>query len=43
VINGSELLRQWVDDGEAARGDLDAITVPDERDWEEQRKAYLLY
>jgi uncharacterized protein YbbC (DUF1343 family) len=43
VINGSELLRGWVDDHEAAPGDLDALTTPDERDWEEQRGAYLLY
>jgi uncharacterized protein YbbC (DUF1343 family) len=43
VINGSELLRQWVDDPEAKPGDLDALTVPDERDWAEQRKPFLLY
>jgi uncharacterized protein YbbC (DUF1343 family) len=43
VINGSELLRGWVDDHEAAPGDLDALTTPDEREWEEQRGAYLLY
>jgi uncharacterized protein YbbC (DUF1343 family) len=43
VINGSPLLREWVDDGEAAPGDLDAITIPDERAWEEERGRYLLY
>ena len=43
VINGSELLRQWVDDTDADPGDLDAITRPDERGWEEQRRSYLLY
>ena len=43
VINGSELLREWVDDAEAAPADLDTITIPDERDWEEERKPYLLY
>jgi uncharacterized protein YbbC (DUF1343 family) len=43
VINGSELLRQWVDDGEAQPGDLDRITVPDEQAWAEQRETYLLY
>jgi uncharacterized protein YbbC (DUF1343 family) len=42
VINGGPALREWVD-GDAAPGDLDAITEPDERDWEEQRKPYLLY
>ena len=43
VINGSELLREWVDDAEAALADLDTITIADERDWEEERKPYLLY
>jgi len=43
VINGSRLLREWVDDTEAAPGDLDALTVPDERDWHEQRRQFLLY
>jgi uncharacterized protein YbbC (DUF1343 family) len=43
VINGSTLLREWVDDSEATPSDLDAITIPDERDWEEERKPFLLY
>jgi uncharacterized protein YbbC (DUF1343 family) len=43
VINGSPLLRKWVDDRNAAPGDLDTITIPDERDWEEQRKEFLIY
>ena len=43
VINGSPLLREWVDDAAATPPDLDTLTVPDERDWEEQRKRYLLY
>jgi uncharacterized protein YbbC (DUF1343 family) len=42
VINGSPLLREWVD-GDATPGDLDTLTTPDERDWEEQRKPYLRY
>jgi uncharacterized protein YbbC (DUF1343 family) len=43
VINGSPLLREWVDDTEAAPGDLDTLTIPDERDWEEQREGIALY
>ena len=43
VINGSPLLREWVDDSEAAPGDLDALTIPDERAWEEERKEFLVY
>ena len=43
VINGSPLLREWVDDAEATPADLDAITCPDERAWEQERLDYLLY
>jgi len=43
VINGSPLLREWVDDANAAPGDLDAITVPDEQAWDAARAKYLLY
>jgi len=43
VINGSPLLREWVDDPAATPDDLDVLTTPDERDWEEQRKPYLRY
>jgi uncharacterized protein YbbC (DUF1343 family) len=42
VINGSPSLREWVD-GDATPADLDTLTTPDERDWEEQRKPYLRY
>ena len=43
VINGSQLLREWVDDAGAQPGDLDRLTKADERDWEEQRKPFLIY
>jgi uncharacterized protein YbbC (DUF1343 family) len=43
VINGSPLLREWVDDDAAEPGDLDAIAVPDERDWENSRADALSY
>jgi uncharacterized protein YbbC (DUF1343 family) len=43
VINGSPLLREWVDDAAAAPGDLDALTLPDEAAWEKARAPYLLY
>ena len=43
VINGSELLRQWVDDPNATPQDLDAITTPDEQAWASERQPYLLY
>jgi uncharacterized protein YbbC (DUF1343 family) len=43
VINGSPLLREWVDDKAAAPGDLDAITTPDEAAWAAERGAWLRY
>ncbi|MBX3561857.1 MAG: DUF1343 domain-containing protein [Sphingomonas sp.] len=43
VINGSPLLREWVDDDGATPADLDALTVPDEQAWDEVRRPFLLY
>jgi hypothetical protein len=43
VINGSSLLREWVDGANAAPGDLDALAVPDEQAWEQERKPHLIY
>jgi uncharacterized protein YbbC (DUF1343 family) len=43
VINGSSLLREWVDDKSATPADLDALTLPDEQAWEAERRAYLRY
>jgi uncharacterized protein YbbC (DUF1343 family) len=43
VINGSPLLREWVDDAGAEPGDLDALTVPDEEAWTEERGPFLIY
>lgn len=43
VINGSDLLREWVDDPAATAGDLDALAVPDEVAWRDERNAVLLY
>jgi uncharacterized protein YbbC (DUF1343 family) len=43
LINGSELLRQWVDDPVAAPGDLEALARADEDSWREERESVLLY
>jgi len=43
LINGSELLRAWVDDPHGAPGDLEALAAADEADWERQRQGVLLY
>lgn len=43
VINGSPILREWVDDAGAGAGDLDAVARPDEAAWAEERRPYLIY
>jgi uncharacterized protein YbbC (DUF1343 family) len=43
LINGSELLRQWVDDASAAPADLDTLAAPDEAAWLSERESVLLY
>jgi uncharacterized protein YbbC (DUF1343 family) len=43
LINGSELLRRWVDDPAATSSDLDTLTKTDEDSWREDRKSALLY
>jgi len=43
LINGSDLLRRWVDDAAATPDDLDALAVPDEQAWLEERRDVLLY
>ena len=43
VINGGPGLRAWVDDPNAAPGDLDALARSDEASWEQERAPHLLY
>ena len=43
LINGSPLLREWVDDAAAPPGRLDALAAHDEAAWREGREPYLLY
>jgi len=43
LINGSGLLREWVDDPSAAPADLDALATPDEAAWREEREGMLIY
>jgi len=43
LINGGELLRQWVDDPEATPGDLEALAAPDEAAWIAEQEALMLY
>ncbi len=43
VINGSDLLRKWIDDPAGLPGDLDALAKTDEEAWLEERESVLLY
>ena len=43
VINGGQVLREWVDDPAAGPGDLDALAEPDEAAWREEVADLLLY
>ncbi len=43
LINGSPLLREWVDDAQSEPGDLDALARADEADWQEERAAVMIY
>jgi uncharacterized protein YbbC (DUF1343 family) len=43
LINGGELLRQWVDDPAATPEDLDALAGLDEAAWSAERQAVMLY
>ena len=43
VINGGPRLREWIDDPSASADDLDAITVPEEKLWEQSIKEHLIY
>jgi uncharacterized protein YbbC (DUF1343 family) len=43
VINGGPDMKAWVDESDAAPGDLDVLTVPDETVWADSRSKFLLY
>jgi len=43
VINGSPLLREWVEDTSAKPQDLDGLAIKDEKGWSTERQAYLRY
>jgi uncharacterized protein YbbC (DUF1343 family) len=43
LINGSEVLRKWVDDPAATPADLDALAREDEQAWLGEREPFLLY
>ena len=43
LINGSELLREWVDDPAATPNNLDSLAIADEKLWVKEREAIFSY
>jgi len=43
LINGSVLLRKWVDDSVAMPDDLNALAILDEKSWQDERAPVLIY
>ena len=43
LINGSPLLREWVDDGNAAPADLERLSAADEQSWQSERAGFVIY
>ena len=43
VLNGSDLLRKWVDDRRSTPEDLEALALADEKAWRRERRGFLLY
>ena len=43
LLNGSDLLREWVDDRRSTVKQLEALLVADERAWSRERRPFLLY
>jgi hypothetical protein len=43
LINGSDLLRLWVDDSNATPEDLDVLASTDEQNWQDECTAMLTY
>jgi uncharacterized protein YbbC (DUF1343 family) len=43
VINGGPRLREWVDDAASRPGDLDALTLPEETSWAQERQPFMIY
>ncbi|PKO37184.1 MAG: DUF1343 domain-containing protein [Betaproteobacteria bacterium HGW-Betaproteobacteria-6] len=43
LINGSPLLREWVDDPATLANDLDGLATADEAAWQDSRRPFLIY
>jgi uncharacterized protein YbbC (DUF1343 family) len=43
LINGSPMMREWVEDEAATVGDMDSLAQLDEQSWLHERRPYLIY
>jgi len=43
LLNGSDLVRAWIDDTAALPQDLEALASPDEAAWQQERAAVVMY
>lgn len=43
LINGSPIMREWVEDEAATVGDMDSLAQLDEQSWLHERRPYLIY
>jgi uncharacterized protein YbbC (DUF1343 family) len=43
LLSGSDLLRKWVDDRRSTPADLERLAAADEKAWQRERRAFLLY
>lgn len=43
ILSGDEFIRKWVEDSRSTFSGLDEYLSKDEKDWEQERKTYLLY
>jgi hypothetical protein len=43
LINGSSLLREWVDDPKSKIQDFEELTLKDESDWSSQIEDFFIY
>jgi uncharacterized protein YbbC (DUF1343 family) len=43
LLNGSDLLRRWVDDRRSRPADLERLAAADEQAWRRERRRFLLY
>jgi uncharacterized protein YbbC (DUF1343 family) len=43
LLNGSDLLREWVDDRRSSAKDLDELALADEEAWRRERRGFMLY